>query len=115
MKTNDVLATMASIVEKRIELYKEDFYKYDTELINDERPHEFVWMVRTTGTHLMTPPCEKTDLEKWRHWYDTFKHSNTWFYHMKLKSDGSGEVTRSEKRCDEFAYRRTGIREKGAA
>ena len=110
MRTNDVLATMAEIVEKRMELYKGDFYEYDVEMIRRERPREFAWMVRTTGTHMIIPPEKGADLSYWRHCYDLFKRSNRWFYHVKLKPDGSGEVTLSEQRCDAFAYRMTGLR-----
>ncbi len=108
MKTNDVLGTMAAIVEKKLVAYKDDFYKYDIERIEEEHPSEFAWMLRETGTHMMTPPEERTDLGKWLHYYEVFKRSNTWFYHVKMNADGSGEVTLSERRCDEFARRMSG-------
>ena len=103
MKTSNVLCTMAEIVEKRMELYKDDFYKYDTKYIFVKRPHEFVWFVRPTGTHLLTRPNNPEDAEAWLHVYEMFKVYNKWFYHVKMDADGSGEVTLSEKRCDEFA------------
>ena len=115
MRTENVLDTMAAIVERRVELYKGDFYDYDTERIERERPREFAWFVRDTGTHMMTPPAEDADLGRWREVYELFKGCNERFYHVRMNTDGSGEVTLSERRCDEFAARMTaGARHRAA-
>jgi hypothetical protein len=108
MKTDNVLETMAAIVEKRVELYKGDFYDYDIDLIHEYETHEFVWMVRPTGTHMVFPEMTK-DKSYLRFLYDLYKGPNKWFYYVRINDDGSGEVTLSEKRCDDFAFRMTGL------
>lgn len=109
MKVNCVIEKMASIVESYIELYKEDFYKYDIERIIKEQPHEFVWLIRPTGTHLMTDSVE--DGKRWAELYELFKMANKRFYHVTMNKDGSGEITLSEEQCDEFAIRMSRIQE----
>jgi hypothetical protein len=108
MRTADVIETMMEIVERKLVLYKDDFYKYDMERIAEEHPREFVWMVRDTGTHMMTPLAEGENKELWLDRYELFKRFNDWFYYVRMNADGSGEVVLSEKRCNEFAARITG-------
>jgi len=116
MRTDNVLKTMAGIVEKRVELYKEDFYEHDLKFLLEKEPTEFAWMVRETGTHLMADTeAERVGGDSWMHCYEVFKRSNKWFYHVRLRADGSGEVTLSEKRCDEFAARMARVTMRSAA
>lgn len=107
MKTNNVLAKMAEITEKRIKWYKSDFYKFDTDRIKKEKPSEFVWMIRDSGTHLMTPNDCHGDKGLWRHCYDIFAAMNDDFYYCTLNDDGSGTVTRSAQKCLAFADRQS--------
>ena len=116
MKTDDVLKTMAAIVEKRVALYKGDFYEYDVGVVLGQEPSEFAWMVRETGTHLMPDTeAERVGGDAWMHCYEVFKRPNRWFYHVRMNADGSGEVTLSERRCDEFASRMARVKARGAA
>jgi len=105
MKTNNVLAKMQEITEHTVKCYKTDFYDYDAPRIKKERPSELVWMVRDSGTHMMTPEDCFGDGELWRYYYDIFAAMNDDFYYVTLNSDGSGTVTKSVKKCAEFADR----------
>ena len=54
----DLLDAMEEQVKKFVELYKEDFYKYDVECItksDENEEFEFVWLVRDTGTWMVHP------------------------------------------------------------
>ena len=107
MKTNDVLETMRQLTEKHVKLYKTDFYDYDVPRIKKDHPSEFVWMVRESGTHIMTPRDSDEDKGMWRHYYDAFASANKLFFYCTMNPDGSGTVTRSNKRCIEFANRQS--------
>ena len=107
MKTNDVLAKMQEITEKQVKWYKVDFYDYDKPWIIRDKPSEFVWMVRDTGTHIMMPREPDEDKSLWRRHYDMFRDVNKHFYYCTMRPDGSGTVTRSPKLCAEFAARQT--------
>lgn len=107
MKTADVIQTMQQIAEKQIQCYKSDFYDYDRPRLIEERPRAFVWMVRESGTHLMTPRDPEQDKSIWRHCYDVFANANEHFYFCTMRPDGSGTVTRSRARCDAFATAQT--------
>lgn len=107
MKTNDVLAKMQEITERTVKCYKTDFYDYDRPWILRDRPSEFVWMVRESGTHLMVPRVSEEDKDLWRHRYDIFSDANKDFYYCTMNSDGSGTVTKSPKKCAEFANRQS--------
>lgn len=96
MKVDNVIGKMAEIVERRLELYKDDFYRWDMELIGEMGHGEFVWLLRPTGTDMMTE--DGADLE----FYRIFSNRSKWFYLVRIDEDGSGEVTQSRKRCDEF-------------
>ena len=112
MFTDNVLETMSSVVEWRVELYKSDFYSHDWDVIEGLKPSEFVWFVRNTGTHLVLPPEDGNQeyLDFWHYLYEVFKGANDWFYYVRMNDDGSGEIIQSEKRCDEFAARMAGRR-----
>lgn len=107
MKTDNVLAKMQEITEKRVKLYKTDFYNYDMPRILEEHPSEFVWMVRESGTHLMTPLDADGDKHMWRYYYEIFRGANEHLFYCTMNPDGSGTVTRSTKKCEEFADRQT--------
>ena len=107
MKVNNVLQKMREITERRIKLYKTDFYDYDVPWLKRDQPSEFVWMIRDSGTHLMVPCGPDEDKELWRHRYDIFSAANTDFYYCTLNSDGSGTVTKSDKKCAAFAARQS--------
>jgi len=107
MKTDNVLAKMQEITEKSVKLYKCDFYDFDVPRIKDENPSEFVWMVRETGTHIMTPRLCDEDKVAWRNRYELLASINKDFYYCTMNPDGSGTVTKSPKRCEEFAARQT--------
>lgn len=107
MKTNNVLETMQQLAEKHIKLYKTDFYDYDVPRIKKEHPSEFVWMVRETGTHIMTPCDSDDDKGFWRHCYDIFSAANKMFFYCTMNADGSGTVTKSTAKCLAFADRQS--------
>ena len=112
MKVANVIETMASIVEKRLVAYKDDFYHWDLKTLSEERPAEFVWLLRPTGTELLHEDDPKPGY--WTHCYELFGARTKWFYHVRMNEDGSGEVTLSRKRCDGFAAR-MGRKERMAA
>ena len=106
MKTECIIQTMAQIVEKKVKLYKSDFYKFDIrQMFRIGGDSEFVWFVRDTGTHLLS---DDDDEHVWNKYYPMYKSCNDWFYHVKMHADGSGEVTLSEKQCDRMA-RKMGV------
>lgn len=107
MKVNDVLQKMQEITERRIKLYKTDFYDYDKPWILRDKPSEFVWMIRDSGTHIMMPRDSDEDKELWRHHYDIFSAANTDFYYCTMNPDGSGTVTKSMQKCADFANRQS--------
>ena len=110
MKTANVLAKMQELTEKHVKLYKTDFYDYDRPRIERKQPQEFVWMIRDTGTHLLFArelENESMTPEKWRTCYDLFTAANERLYYCTLNADGSGTITRSPKKCAEFAARQT--------
>lgn len=107
MKTADVLTTMQAITEKRVKLYKTDYYDYDRPRIEAEQPAEFVWMVRETGTHIMTPRDITEEGSMWRYRFDLFSAANEHLYYCRRRPDGSGEVTESPRRCIAFADRQS--------
>ena len=98
MKTNNVIETMATIVEKRVQLYKSDFYEWDMQLIDELHPREFVWLVRPTGTDMMIPGISVPD--DWDYFYELYGRRTKWFYYVRLEEGGGGEVTLSKKKCD---------------
>ena len=106
-KTASVLAKMQEITEREIKWYKTDFYDYDRPRIIEEHPVEFVWMVRDSGTHLMTPRDPEEDKSIWREHYDLLSSYNDLLFYCTMRADGSGTVTRSPKKCAEFAARQT--------
>lgn len=107
MKVRNVLEKMQEITEKSVKAYKCDFYDYDVPRINEENPAEFVWMVRESGTNIMTPRDKERAKGEWRHAYDLFSSMNRDFYYCTMNPDGSGTVTKSPKKCAEFAARQS--------
>lgn len=106
MKTANVLQTMQEITEKYVKLYKSDFYDYDRPRIMRDRPAEFVWMIRETGTHIMMPRDSETETgENWRYRYNIFAGCNETLYYCTMRPDGSGTITRSAQKCEAFAQR----------
>lgn len=105
MKTPHVLQTMLEITEKHVKSYKTDFYEHDRERISRERPQEFVWMIRETGTHLMTPRRPDESPAAWVARFEAFRGCNERTYYCTMGADGSGTVTLSPKRCADFAAR----------
>lgn len=106
-KADNVLKKMGEIAEKRVKHYKCDFYDYDLPWIKRDKPGEFVWMVRESGTHLMVPRGDDEDKGQWREHYDLFAGINDFFYYCTMNNDGSGTVTLSPKKCAEFAARQS--------
>lgn len=107
MKTAHVLQTMQELTEKHVKLYKTDFYDHDRPRIFRDRPEEFVWMIRETGTHIMTPRDPDEPAAIWQERFDIFSAVNERLYYCTLNADGSGTVTHSAKKCREFAARQS--------
>ena len=107
MKTDNVLAKMQELTEKHVKWYKTDFYDYDRPWILRDKPSEFVWMIRESGTHIMMPRDSDEDKEVWRLHYDAFAAANRDFYYCTMDPDGSGTVTKSTQKCLAFADRQT--------
>ena len=107
MKVKNVLQKMQEITERVVKWYKCDFYNYDKPWILRDKPSEFVWMIRDSGTHIMMPREDDEEKDLWRHRYDIFSAANKDFYYCTMNPDGSGTVTKSRQRCEAFAKRQT--------
>lgn len=103
MKTDNVLHKMQEITENHITTYKTDFYDYDLPRLTENKPSEFVWMIRQSGTHLMLPPAQDADRDYWLFLFNVYASANERLYYCTMNKDGSGTITHSESRARRFA------------
>lgn len=100
----DVIGHMTEMVEETVKLYKGDFYNEEygdlARISEHGLPYTFCWGVRNTGTNFLDGTLGEPE------YYEVLKKntSNEW-YLVEIGADGSGAITKSEKRCDEFIAR----------
>ncbi len=86
----DTFAEMEKIVKANVKSYQEDFYEYDTKVLEEmEEGEEAVWEVRDTGTFFF--PGSIADHEKCEFYRSVqnafgYKKTHHWYLVMKGKS-----------------------------